>query len=511
MELIALQVETLITQLFTDQKIAIKNRLITEIDHSVENAFSDISAKLTKIISATLSTTLLSSSITSSSNNNTNNCQPQQINESLIDRILMKINEEQQQRCNSNNNYDNENIKNNNNLEPLIIIKEDDDDDDDNKYNIGQELQHSLLNNNINNKSKTVPITQIYSSNSQFSQSIIAGTLLSNYHNEGDGGDDENNDNADQNVDDDGGVSDSFNLEQFSQIIDNDVDIITKNLHQNHQQSQQHQHTSNMDLNFVANNNNQSGNYYQQQKRQRLQQLLPSTSSSINNNKNSQQVKDDLNLNHNDDQSNNDDYDEDNGDDGDEDIIDDCDDFRDLDFVVSSGNRFNRNTIKKSIQTRSSSIQFRCYFPGCGHVAKTRSNLQHHYKWHQSMRDVINRHHNNQQPNQHQKYPSSSSYLATSSTSSYFQCPFVQCGKVFNNKRNLWTHQRTHLRIKPFRCRWPGCMYESEDRANAVRHIRVRHFNLPSTLKEQSEKGIIDDRDPKQYLEIVDELLKPTE
>ena len=55
-----------------------------------------------------------------------------------------------------------------------------------------------------------------------------------------------------------------------------------------------------------------------------------------------------------------------------------------------------------------------------------------------------------------------------------YKCQFPGCGKDFTEKCNLKTHQRFHLRIKPYRCRWSGCRYQSEDRANTVRHIRVR-------------------------------------
>lgn len=39
-------------------------------------------------------------------------------------------------------------------------------------------------------------------------------------------------------------------------------------------------------------------------------------------------------------------------------------------------------------------------------------------------------------------------------------------------------------------------------RSDAIRHVRVRHFNLPRTFKQQQEAGIQDDRDPLQFIDI---------
>ncbi|KAH9392679.1 hypothetical protein TYRP_005764 [Tyrophagus putrescentiae] len=86
-----------------------------------------------------------------------------------------------------------------------------------------------------------------------------------------------------------------------------------------------------------------------------------------------------------------------------------------------------------------------------------------------------------------------------------FTCPYNGCGKVFSERTNLRTHKRFHSRSKPFGCSWPQCRYLSEDRANAIRHIRVRHLRLPATVKEQTEKGIVSDDDPRQWLQIYNE------
>ena len=44
------------------------------------------------------------------------------------------------------------------------------------------------------------------------------------------------------------------------------------------------------------------------------------------------------------------------------------------------------------------------------------------------------------------------------------------------------------------------------DLANMVRHVRTRHFHLPPSVKEQREKNIIADGNPRDWIErMVDE------
>ena len=52
------------------------------------------------------------------------------------------------------------------------------------------------------------------------------------------------------------------------------------------------------------------------------------------------------------------------------------------------------------------------------------------------------------------------------------------------------------------RCLWPNCQYSSVYRGNVKKHIRMVHFQLPATLREQREQNIIDTRDPRQYLAV---------
>ena len=83
-----------------------------------------------------------------------------------------------------------------------------------------------------------------------------------------------------------------------------------------------------------------------------------------------------------------------------------------------------------------------------------------------------------------------------------FACLVAGCGKQFPSSRNLKLHQRGHEGKKPFLCKWSGCRYASENRANTIRHIGQTH------LKHSSKTGEKDTQDPKLYLEVNQELLK---
>src|SRR5699024_10993676 len=78
-----------------------------------------------------------------------------------------------------------------------------------------------------------------------------------------------------------------------------------------------------------------------------------------------------------------------------------------------------------------------------------------------------------------------------------YVCRFSDCTKRFKKNWLLKRHERSHAGVKPFLCKWPGCSYASEDRANTIRHIRDH-------LKRSTGD---DHQDPKMYLEVVHELL----
>lgn len=85
-----------------------------------------------------------------------------------------------------------------------------------------------------------------------------------------------------------------------------------------------------------------------------------------------------------------------------------------------------------------------------------------------------------------------------------------QCNRTFTYTGHLRTHERTHLRAKPFSCLWPKCDYTSENKSHLISHIRIRHFNLPPTKKLQNAMKIEDERDPREFLFVDDKLIEQT-
>jgi len=74
-------------------------------------------------------------------------------------------------------------------------------------------------------------------------------------------------------------------------------------------------------------------------------------------------------------------------------------------------------------------------------------------------------------------------------------------GKGFSQKYDLTKHERIHSKNKCYRCKWTGCDYTASDRTSIVGHIRGRHFGLPRYKKDQEAKGVVDNRDPRDYFE----------
>ena len=89
-----------------------------------------------------------------------------------------------------------------------------------------------------------------------------------------------------------------------------------------------------------------------------------------------------------------------------------------------------------------------------------------------------------------------------------FTCKFAGCGKSFPTDSKLAKHERIHLGIKPYYCTWEECTYASAARGNVWLHVRTKHFRLPTTLAEQEERGIVDDRSPSMYVRVDKELQK---
>ena len=82
-------------------------------------------------------------------------------------------------------------------------------------------------------------------------------------------------------------------------------------------------------------------------------------------------------------------------------------------------------------------------------------------------------------------------------------CSWPDCGKTFIDLKSLKDHLRIHLNFKRFVCKWPDCGYASEQRSNAIKHVRIRHLKLPYTKKEQLERKITSKQQPRDYVEIL--------
>ena len=75
-------------------------------------------------------------------------------------------------------------------------------------------------------------------------------------------------------------------------------------------------------------------------------------------------------------------------------------------------------------------------------------------------------------------------------------------GKTFEERSCFVNHERLHLGVKPFRCRFDlDCPFSSLKRTAVRRHVRQKHFRLPKTLKQQAALNIVDTRDPDMFIE----------
>ena len=82
-----------------------------------------------------------------------------------------------------------------------------------------------------------------------------------------------------------------------------------------------------------------------------------------------------------------------------------------------------------------------------------------------------------------------------------------QVGKR-NFQSDFFLFQRIHQGVRPYSCKWEGCQYKSIQEAHMLRHIRSRHYLLPVTVKMQASRGIIDNRDPRIFMEVHQDLLE---
>ncbi|KAI2797053.1 Protein abhd12b [Blomia tropicalis] len=116
--------------------------------------------------------------------------------------------------------------------------------------------------------------------------------------------------------------------------------------------------------------------------------------------------------------------------------------------------------------------------------------------------------HNNNNNYQQQNQPSTSKLRNVQQTQQQakprtaFRQSCKQCGATFNDYFLLVEHLQLHAttELKPYQCMWPKCTYACSTRSNAIKHVRSKHFHLPVTLIKQRERGIVDNRDPNDFI-----------
>ena len=102
-------------------------------------------------------------------------------------------------------------------------------------------------------------------------------------------------------------------------------------------------------------------------------------------------------------------------------------------------------------------------------------------------------------------------HLLTAHPSTIYTCDIDGCSKTFKQIGHFQAHQRMHLGIKPYHCKWTGCGYASTHQSHVLTHIRTQHLKLPPTLKQQQAEGIVDNREPRDYLHVDTKLLRQSQ
>lgn len=84
-------------------------------------------------------------------------------------------------------------------------------------------------------------------------------------------------------------------------------------------------------------------------------------------------------------------------------------------------------------------------------------------------------------------------------------CPFSECDQQTNKMVDLKNHYRIHggRDYRPYKCVFPdeSCQYAATEKKNVERHIRVKHFHLPRSIKKCNETVIDDDRNESDFVE----------
>lgn len=85
-----------------------------------------------------------------------------------------------------------------------------------------------------------------------------------------------------------------------------------------------------------------------------------------------------------------------------------------------------------------------------------------------------------------------------------YHCRWLGCEESFGSRFELREHLQVHVTRYVRRAVCSSCGYSSEHRNHVLRHIRSKHLGLPRSAREQRLKGIVDDRDPKDWMQLVE-------
>lgn len=91
-----------------------------------------------------------------------------------------------------------------------------------------------------------------------------------------------------------------------------------------------------------------------------------------------------------------------------------------------------------------------------------------------------------------------------SKTPKVFPCKQEGCEKTLKGLSDFLTHQRRHLKITPFYCTWPGCVFRGYEHSASCRHVKQTHFRR--TAKDGTPEQIAK-WDPTLYIETDEDLL----
>jgi len=83
-------------------------------------------------------------------------------------------------------------------------------------------------------------------------------------------------------------------------------------------------------------------------------------------------------------------------------------------------------------------------------------------------------------------------------SSTNLTCP--HCSLSCINIHRLRRHMVVHTTKRPYRCTWPDCDYTAKLTFYVEQHVRVVHFQLPPTMKEQRARKIVDNRNAKHFV-----------